>query len=133
MHSLSTINSLEKSGKINSSEKLRLKNIIQDGNGNPRESNEGEMNTMERMKRALKRLKVDKNREEHFGKKTKTYYTRTDDDRSRYNQWRKELNKKVSKGQNQIQSILEHLQRRTGSVTTLDMEEVDQGMKGVRV
>ena len=83
MHSLSTINSLEKSGKINSSEKLRLKNIIQDGNGNPRESNEGEMNTMERMKIELKRLKVVENREEPLGKDTKIFYTRTDDDWSR--------------------------------------------------
>ena len=31
------------------------------------------------------------NREEPFDKETKTYYTRTDDDRSRYDNWRKKM------------------------------------------
>ena len=46
---------------------------------------------MERMKQAFKRLKVDKNRKEPFRKEMKTYYTRTDDGRSRYNNWRKQI------------------------------------------
>ena len=62
---------------------------MKDENGKPRETDEGEMNFMERMKRSLKRLKVDKSREEPFGKETQTHYTRTDDGRSRYDTWRK--------------------------------------------
>ena len=59
-----------------------------DENRKPRETDEGETNTMEKMKQALKRLKVDKNREEPFGKETKTYYTRTDD------VWRRQIKAK---------------------------------------
>ena len=68
-----------------------MKDILEDEDLNPRETNEGEMNTMEKMKRELKRLKVVENREEPFGKDTKTYYTKTDDNRSRYNRWRNDL------------------------------------------
>ena len=55
---------------------------------------------------------------------------KTDDDRSRYNKWRQDQEKKGSKGRNQIQSTLGLRQRRTGNVTTLNIEEVDQDMKG---
>ena len=46
---------------------------------------------MEAMKKELKRLKVAENREEPFAKETKTYYTRTDDNRSRYDNWKKNI------------------------------------------
>ena len=80
------VDRLEESGKINSNEKLRLKDILEDTEGNPKE---GE--TMEAMKKELKRLKVAENREEPFAKETKTYYTRTDDNRSRYDNWKKNI------------------------------------------
>ena len=68
---------LEEGGKINSNKKLRLKDILETRDGNPKE---GE--TMEEMKKELKRLKVIKNREEPFTKETRAFYTRTDDNRS---------------------------------------------------
>ena len=57
------VDRLEESGKINSNEKLRLKDILEDTEGNPKE---GE--TMGAMKKELKRLKVAENREEPFAK-----------------------------------------------------------------
>ena len=66
-------------------EKLRLKDIIEDVGRNPKQ---GE--TTEAMKKELNRLKVAENREEPFAKETRTYYTRTDD-RSRYNNWKRNL------------------------------------------
>ena len=68
---------LEEGGKINSNEKLRLKDILETRDGNPKE---GE--TMEEMKKELKRLKVIENREEPFSKETRAFYMRTDDNRS---------------------------------------------------
>ena len=49
------VDRLEESGKINSNEKLRLKDILEDMEGNPKE---GDSDTMELMKKELKRLKV---------------------------------------------------------------------------
>ena len=46
---------------------------------------------MEAMKKELKRLKVAENREEPFMKETKTYYIRTEESRSRYNNWKNNL------------------------------------------
>ena len=85
------IDKLEESGKINSTEKLRLRDIVQDVEGNPRINNVGETDTMEKMKKELKNLKVAENREKPFSKETKTYYTRTDGDRSRYDNWRNKM------------------------------------------
>ena len=61
---------LEEGGKVNSSEKIRLKDILETREGKPRDGD-----TMEEMKKELKRLKVVENREEPFCKETKTYYT----------------------------------------------------------
>ena len=68
---------LEEGGKINSNEKLRLKDILETRDGNLKEGD-----TMEEMKKELKRLKVIENREEPFTNKTRAFYTRTDDTRS---------------------------------------------------
>ena len=73
------VDRLEESGKINSTEKLRLKDILEDADGNPKAGN-----TTENMKKELKRLKIAENREEPFAnKETSTYYTRNDENRSR--------------------------------------------------
>ena len=45
------VDRLEESGKINSNDKLRMKDILKYEDDNPRETNEGEMDTMEKMKR----------------------------------------------------------------------------------
>ena len=71
------INRLEEGGKINSNEKLRLQDILEDTEGNPKD---GDM--MEAMKKELKRLKVSENREEPFAKETKTFYTMNENNRS---------------------------------------------------
>ena len=77
---------LAESGKINSTEKLRLKDILEESDGRPKRGN-----TAELMKRELKRLKVAENREEPFApfsnKDTITNYVRTDQ-RSRMDNWR---------------------------------------------
>ena len=46
---------------------------------------------METMKKELKKLKVAENHEEPFMKETKTYYTRTEESRSCYNNWKNNL------------------------------------------
>ena len=46
--------------------------------GNPKDGN-----TMEAMKKELKKLKVAENREEPFPKETKTFYAQTEENRSR--------------------------------------------------
>ena len=71
------ISRLEEGGKINSNEKLRLQDILEDTEGNPKDGD-----TMEAMKKELKRLKVAENREEPFAKETKTYYAKNEDTRS---------------------------------------------------
>jgi len=64
-----------------------LKDILEDADGNPKPGD-----TTEIMKKELKRLKIVENREEPFAnKETKTYYTRNDDNRSRYDNWRKNI------------------------------------------
>ena len=60
---------LEKSGKINAVEKKMLRDILEDADGNPRA---GE--TLELMKKELKRMKVVENREEPFKKGIATNY-----------------------------------------------------------
>merc|ERR1712055_543954 len=80
---------LEESGKINATEKLRLKDILEEPDGKPKRGD-----TKELMKRELKRLKVVDNRDEPFApfsnKETLTNYVRTDN-RSRYNDWRNQI------------------------------------------
>ena len=52
---------LEEGGKVNSGERIRLKDILETREGKPRDGN-----TMEEMKKELKRLKVIENTEEPF-------------------------------------------------------------------
>merc|ERR1712148_127139 len=79
---------LAESGKINSTEKLRLKDILEESDGRPRRGD-----TTELMKRELKRLKVAENREEpfanlpHANKETVTNYVKNDY-RSRMDDWK---------------------------------------------
>ena len=84
------VDRLEEGGKINITEKLRLKDILEDAHGNPKD---GE--TTDAMKRELKRLKVVDHREEPFApfanRETATYYTRNDENRSHYDDWRKKI------------------------------------------
>ena len=55
---------LEKSGKVNAVEKKILRDILEDVDGNPKE---GE--TLELMKKELRKMKVAENREEPFKKR----------------------------------------------------------------
>ena len=81
------VDRLEESGKINPTEKLWLKDILEDTDGNPKAGD-----TTETMKKELKRLKIVGNREETFAnKETKTYYTRNDEIRSRHDDWKKKI------------------------------------------
>ena len=61
---------LEESGKINI-EKMRWKNIIEDVNGNPKDGD-----TLELMKKEIRKMKVLEDREEPFKKENKTFYVR---------------------------------------------------------
>merc|ERR1712030_266689 len=77
------VDRLEESEKINATEKLRLKDILEEPNGTPKRGD-----TTELMKRELKRLRVAENREEPFvNKDTVTNYVKSDS-RSRYDTWR---------------------------------------------
>ena len=78
---------LEKSGKVNAVEKKTIRDILEDVHGNPKEGD-----TLEMMKKELKKMKVAENREEPFKEKKgtttsfedDTYYVRnTVDNRSR--------------------------------------------------
>ena len=62
---------LEKSGKINTGEKLRLKDVIEDENGEPRAGD-----VTEKLKKELRKIKVIDNREEVFSgnKEYSTHY-----------------------------------------------------------
>ena len=75
---------LENCGEINVVEKLRLKDVIEDANGNPKLGD-----TTELMRKELKKMKVIENRNEVFKNKNTTYYVRnTDDNRSRRYNWK---------------------------------------------
>merc|ERR1712090_22726 len=82
------VDRLEESGKINATEKLRLKDILEEPNGTPKRGD-----TTELMKRELKRLRVAENREEpfanfpHANKETVTNYVKNDY-RSRMDDWK---------------------------------------------
>ena len=80
---------LEKSGKVNAVEKKILRDVLEDVDGNPKE---GE--TIELMKKELRKMKVAENREEPFKKGIATNYIEdtlqvqnTDDKRSRKDNW----------------------------------------------
>ena len=82
---------LEKSGKVNTVEKKMLRDILEDADGNPRQGD-----TLEMMKKELKRMKVAENREEPFKKGIETNYVDEDvyfvrngnDNRSRRDNWK---------------------------------------------
>merc|ERR1712105_420849 len=81
------VDSLEESGIINATEKLRLKDILEEPNGTPKRGD-----TTELMKRELKRLRVAENREEPFvNKDIVTNYVKSDS-RSRQDNWRGQKN-----------------------------------------
>ena len=89
------VDRLEAGGKINSTERLRLKDLLEDSDGKPKPGD-----TTDDMKRELKRLKIVENREEPFANKkeeTRAYYTRNDsnqdrfENRSRYDSWRNNI------------------------------------------
>ena len=80
------VDRLEENGKINATEKLRKKDILEDQDGKPKAGD-----TTEQMKRELKRLKIVDHRDEPFANRdTTTHYVR-DDDRSRYDNWRNKI------------------------------------------
>merc|ERR1712030_240225 len=80
------VDRLEENGKINATEKLRLKDILEDQDGKPSSGI-----TTEQMRRELKRLKIVDHREEPFANRdTTTHYVR-DYDRSRYDNWRNKI------------------------------------------
>merc|ERR1712030_187114 len=70
------VDRLEENGKLNATEKLRLKDILEDKDGKPKGGD-----TTEQMKKELKRLKIVDNREEPFAKETITNYVRNEDNR----------------------------------------------------
>ena len=58
---------------------MKLRDFIEDMNGNQRAGD-----TLEMMKKELRKIRVVENREESFKKDNKTYYGRDDNNRSRY-------------------------------------------------
>ena len=83
---------LEKSSKVNAVEKKILRDILEDADGNPKEGD-----TLELMKKELKRMKVVENREEPFKKGIATNYLEdihyvwnADDNRSRRDNWKRD-------------------------------------------
>ena len=83
---------LEKSGRVNAVEKNILRDILEDVDGNPKA---GE--TLELMKKELRKMKVAENREEPFKKKesmtyyqedTTNYVRNNEDNRSRRDNWK---------------------------------------------
>ena len=84
--SLQFLERLETNGKINAGEKLRLKDVIEDANGEPKVGDHVQM-----LKRELRRIKVVENRDEPFSKENKTFYMRNDENRSRYNNWKNSM------------------------------------------
>ena len=101
---LQFVDRLEKSGKINTGEKLRLKDAMEDENGEPREGD-----VTENMKKELRKIKVIDNRDEVFpgNKEYSTHYVRRQEDRSRYNNWRNSLDKQGYYGSKSKTRILE--------------------------
>ena len=76
---------LENSGRINAVEKKILRDILEDVDGNPRV---GE--TVELMKKELRKMKVAENTEEPFKKEQKAFYVK-DDNRARIDKWKNDM------------------------------------------
>ena len=66
---------LEKSGKVNAVKKKILRDILEDADGNPKEGD-----TLEIMKKELKKMKVVENKEEPFKEKKGTTTNYLEDD-----------------------------------------------------
>ena len=65
-------------------ERIKLKDVIEDVNGNPKAGD-----TLELMKKNMRKMKLPDNFEELFKKENTTYYVRnTDDNRSRKDYWK---------------------------------------------
>ena len=79
---------MENSGKINAVEKNILWDILEDVDGNPKV---GE--TVELMKKELRKMKVVENRQKHFKKEEKAFYVK-DDNRARIDKWRNDMQEK---------------------------------------
>lgn len=84
--SLQFLERLENLGKINAVEQMRLRDVIEDVNGNPKAGY-----TLELMKNELRKITVVKNREEPFKKENRAYFVRDENNRSQYDDWRKDL------------------------------------------
>ena len=65
--SLQLLKSFKKCGDINAVERMKFKDVIEDVDGNPKAGD-----TLELMKKELKKMKVAEYREEHFRKEKKT-------------------------------------------------------------
>ena len=90
--SLQFLERLENCGKINAVERMKLKNVIEDLNSNPKDGD-----TLELTKKELRKIKVIENCEEPFKQENTTYYVRnTEDNRSRMDNWRGDIKSKGS-------------------------------------
>ena len=82
--SLQLLERLEKCGYINDVERMKIKDVIEDVNSNPKKGD-----TFELMKKVLKKMKVVKHHGEPFKKENTTYYVQnTDDNKSRKDNWK---------------------------------------------
>lgn len=73
---------LENSGKINAVERVGLREVIEDVEVNPKAGD-----TLNLMKKKLRKMKVSVNREEPFKKEEKKFYVK-DDNKARLDKWR---------------------------------------------
>lgn len=88
------IDKLEEAGKIDTTEKYRLRDMIQNNRGEPLLVGGLGNSLLNNMKKELESLRVIENRGEPFVTETKTYWTKTDDTRSRYAGWKKDLERR---------------------------------------
>ena len=84
--SLQFLERLDNWGKINALGRMRLKDVIEDRNGNPKAED-----TLGIMKKKLRKMTVLENREEPFKKESRAYFVRDENNRSRYNDWKRNL------------------------------------------
>ena len=83
------IERLENGGKINAVQQMRLKDLIEDVNINPKVGD-----TLEMMKKELREINVAENFDGPFETENKMFYARNEDNRSRYNNWKNSLKSK---------------------------------------
>ena len=76
--SLQFLERLEKCGDINAVEKMKLKDVIEDVNGEPKVGD-----TLEMLRKKLRRMKVVENCDEPFSNSYSYYVENIDDNRSR--------------------------------------------------